>query len=186
MSRWVRLALLLPDYAQTAFMGALSHKLPGSRPRRVAQAVVVGEEGVLLAVRSNLRGWELPGGTIDPGESPEAAAVREVREETGLEVEIERAVGSWTRTGFLPHTAWVFRCRPLGGTLTPSHETPRVAWWDPEALPETLFPWYREPLAQALEVATPPVERNEHQGLRAIAAGMAIDLRMRLSNDEAR
>jgi len=185
LSRWVRLAQLLPDYAETALKGAFGHKLPGGGPRRVAQAVIVGDEGVLLTVRRDLRGWELPGGTIDPGETPEAAVVREVREETGLEVEIERPIGRWTRTGFLPHTAWIFRCRPLSGMLTPSPETPRVAWWDPEALPGTLFPWYREPLAQGLAEAGPPIERHEHQGLKAIAAGMAIDLRMRLSNDEA-
>ncbi|MCP3984905.1 MAG: NUDIX hydrolase [bacterium] len=179
MSRWLRLALLLPDYAQTAFHGVFSHRLPGGAPRRVAQAVVVGDEGVLLSLRPELHGWELPGGTIDPGESPEAAVVREVREETGLEVEIDWEVGTWTRTGFLPHTAWIFRCHPLGGTLTPSAETPEVVWWDPEALPETLFPWYREPLVQGLAAAGPPVERTEHQGLRAIAAGLAIDLRMR-------
>lgn len=184
--RAVRLARLLPDYALTAWSGLFGHHLPHSVPRRVAQAVVVGEEGVLLTVRVDLRGWELPGGTIDPGESPEAAVIREVREETGLTVDVERVVGTWTRTGFLPHTAYVFRCRPQAGVLTPSLETPRVAWWSPDALPDTLFPWYREPLAAGLAERAPQLERAEHQGLRAIAAGMRIDLRMRLSDDQAR
>ncbi len=150
------------------------------------QAVVLGPEGVLLTVRSDLRGWELPGGNPHPGEPDEQTVVREVREETGLRVAIERPTGTYHRTGFLPHEARVFRCSVLGGIPTPSEETPRVAWFDPEAPPATLFPWYREPLRDALGPAAPPVVRHERQGLGAVLAGMHIDLRMRLSNDTAR
>ncbi len=184
MGRFVRLARIVPDYGRTALRGWLGHRAPGRGPHRVAQAVVVGEEGVLLTVRAELRGWELPGGVVDPGELSTETVVREVREETGIDVEIEWEVGTWTRTGFLPHRVTVFRCRPVSGTPTPSAETPRVAWWDPQALPTaTLFPWYWEPLAAGLSGEADPVERTEHQGLRAIAAGMAIDLRMRWSDD---
>ena len=181
-----RLALLLPHYARTGLRGLLAHHRPGAREHHVAQAVVLREGQVLLAVRSDLRGWELPGGRVDPGEEPEETVVREVAEETGLEVEVERAVGRYHRRGFLPHTAFVFRCRPRAGQLRPSPETPRVAWWDLGELPATLFPWYREPLRDALAEHAPPVERSEHQGLRAIATGMRIDLRMRISGDRAR
>lgn len=186
MNRLVGLALLLPHYARTAWKGLVGHRLPGAGDHLVAQAAILDEGRVLLAVRSDLRGWELPGGRPDPGESAETAVVREVREETGLSVAIEREVGRYHRTGFLPHTAVVFRCRPTGGTPTPSHETPRVAWWPVDALPQTLFPWYRAPLADALADGELPAERHEHQGWREILAGLRIDLRMRVSGDDAR
>jgi hypothetical protein len=60
-----------------------------------------------------------------------------------------------------------------------------VAWFDVERLPATLFPWYRVPLADASAERPGPVRRREHQGLRSVLAGMAIDLRMRWTDDHA-
>ncbi len=62
---------------------------------------IVGVEGVvfdeagrmLLTQRRDLPFWCLPGGRVDPGETPMEAVVREVAEETGLAVEMERLVG---------------------------------------------------------------------------------------------
>jgi 8-oxo-dGTP diphosphatase len=178
-----RLGELLPVYARLAWWGIASPRLVEREPLVVHQAVILGERGVLLSVRADLRGWELPGGSARPGEPEEAALRREVREETGLEVEVERVVGDYVRSGFRPHTARVRVCRVVGGELAPSAETPALRWFRPERLPETLFPWYRMPLADALAGPGPPVERHEHQGLRAVLEGMGIDLRMRLSGE---
>ncbi len=176
---------LLPDYARTAWWGIAGHRLAGPDPHRVVQGVVLSDAGVLLTVRVDLRGWELPGGAPDPGESEEAALVREVREETGVEVAVERFTGEYRRSGFLPHVARVYRCRAVGGAARPSEETPRVAYFDPAAPPDTLFPWYHQPLFDALRPAGEPVVRHERQGLGAIWAGLRIDLRMRWSGDRA-
>jgi 8-oxo-dGTP diphosphatase len=151
----------------------------------VVQAVIRSERDVLLAVRRDLQGWELPGGNGNLGEALEAALIREVREETGLEVVVERHVGDYVRTGFRPHTASVFECRVSGGALRPSPETPLVRWFDPAALPDTLFPWYLAPLADALAGDRAPRLRREYQGLAAIWAGLSIDLRMRCSDYRA-
>jgi 8-oxo-dGTP pyrophosphatase MutT (NUDIX family) len=178
-----RLAELLPSYARLAWWGLFAPRLGESGPLRIVQAVVRSDRGVLLSVRADLRGWELPGGNLRPGEAEPAALRREVREETGLEVGVERCVGEYVRTGFLPHVARVYACRVQGGRLQPSVETPRVAWFDPAALPRTLFPWYRAPLCDALANLPQPVVRHEHQGVRSVWAGMTIDLRMRWQRD---
>jgi len=148
-------------------------------PLIVHQAVVLGPEGVLLAVRGEPRGWELPGGGAHPGESGEAAVCREVLEETGVTVQVEQRVAKYMRSGFRPHVAHIYRCRYESGTASPSHETPRVAWFPPDALPATLFPWYRGPLRDGLKPAGSVVVRRERQGLRSVLAGAWIDLRMR-------
>ena len=59
-----------------------------------------------------------------------------------------------------------------------------VRWFHPEALPGTLFPWYRQPIADALADRRDLV-RYEHQGVGAICSAMAIDLRMRWTADRA-
>ena len=121
-----RLARALPDYAANAWVGLVEPRLGRGGPMQVVQGVVLSEQGVLLAVRSNLRGWELPGGHGRRGEAPEVALAREIHEETGVDVEVGSLVGSYRRTGFRPHVALVYRCRPTGGAPRPSRETPLV------------------------------------------------------------
>jgi len=172
------MAAALPSYALIAWWGLVSPRRERA-PLVVLQAVIVGSEGVALALRAELRGWELPGGSALPGESDEAALRREVEEETGLAVEVEARVGDYHRSGFRPHTARVYRCAVVGGALRSSRETPAVAWFDPIALPRTLFPWFRGPLADALAELPEPVVVHERQGWRHVLAGLAIDVAMR-------
>jgi len=185
LSRIARLAAAIPTYARIAWWGLIAPRAPGAGDLRVVQAVILREGCVLLAVRGDLRGWELPGGTPHPGESERDALVREVREETGLSVEILRPVGDYQRSGFRPHLARVFVCRVAGGEERPSPETPRLRWFDVHSPPATLFPWYRLPLADALAGRQEPVVRREHQGASQVLAGLRIDLRMRISDDAA-
>lgn len=186
--RALRLASAFVSYAKIAWWGIVAPRGPfEKRALVVVQAVVLRDgEGAssvpeaLLAVRSDLVGWELPGGTPEPDEDLEAALVREVREETGIDVEIERHVGDYVRDGFRPHTARVYLCRASGGELQTSHETLDVRWHGADALPDELFPWYRTPVEDALADLDAPVIRREYQGLAAIWSGMTIDVRMRL------
>ena len=175
----------LSCYLRLGWWGLVAPRVREREPLVVVQAVVLGERGVLLAVRADLRGWELPGGTLEPGESSEQALGRELAEETGLEVEGLRHVGDYRRSGFRPHLAVVYACRPASGSLRVSSETRVLRWFDPAAPPDTLFPWYRQPLGDAIACLPEPVERWNRQGLRDIVAGMQIDLRMRLTGDRA-
>ena len=180
-----RLVAAAPNYMKIAWHGLVSPRMGKREPIAVSQAVILSEQRVLLAVRRDLRGWELPGGHLQPGESSEEGLIREVHEETGFDVAIDRHVGTYVRTGFRRYTASVFTCRVTGGELRPSIETPVVRWFDLDALPETLFPWFREHLADALASRTEPVARCNYQGAAAVWAGFKIELRMRLSDDQA-
>jgi len=176
MSRLGLLARAPLDWAEIAGWGMRSR---AHDPRLLVQGVVTGDAGVLLVLRRELRGWELPGGRAEPGEDERTALVRELREETGLDVEVAERIGESRRRGFAAHRARVHRCRVRGGALRPSADTPAVAWFQPAALPDTLFPWFRGPLLDALGPGPFPIVRDERLGLGAIAVGLRIDLATR-------
>ena len=113
-------------------------------------AMVTNDRGEVLLVNSPWRGWEYPGGLIEPGESFEAALKREVREESGVEIEI---------TGFVGICKNVernivnidFTARYMGGDLTTSEESTEVGWFTPEKAMEMItFPLTKKRLANML------------------------------------
>ncbi|HEY7136608.1 MAG TPA: NUDIX hydrolase N-terminal domain-containing protein [Acidimicrobiia bacterium] len=109
---------------------------------KVAVAAVVGNEAgeILLTQRADSGVWLYPVGWADVGYSPAEVAVKEVYEETGIEVEPVRlvAVFDGLRLGFarIPMYSMVFHCRMLGGALA-GHplETRAVGFFARDALP---------------------------------------------------
>lgn len=113
-------------------------------------ALVTNEKGEILLVNSPWRGWEYPGGLIEPGETFEEALRREIREESGVEVEIERFVGICKNLE-KDIVNIDFVCRYVSGELTTSDESTEVVWVTPEeAVKMITFPLTKKRLANML------------------------------------
>ena len=113
-------------------------------------ALVTNEEGKILLVNSPWRGWEYPGGLIEPGETFQQALRREIREEAGVEVEITGFVGICKNVG-KDIVNIDFTCRYVSGQLTPSEESTEVIWATPqEAMDLITFPLTKKRLANML------------------------------------
>ncbi|MFD7166917.1 NUDIX domain-containing protein [Streptomyces violascens] len=113
-----------------------------------ASAVVTDDRGRILLQRRRDNGlWALPGGAMDMGDSLPGTAVREVREETGLDVEITGLVGTYTDPRHViaysdgevrRQFAVVFTARVVGGELAVSDESTELRYVSPgdfEVLP---------------------------------------------------
>lgn len=109
-----------------------------------ASAMIFDDAGrVLLHRRGDTGQWFVIGGAVEPGETPAEAAVREAREETGLEVEPTRLVGVYTSLEVVypngdrcRYVVTAFRCRVVGGEPRPDgEESLELKWFDPRELP---------------------------------------------------
>ncbi|HCL8067240.1 NUDIX hydrolase [Enterobacter cloacae] len=128
---------------QTDTLKALHKAETGyATPKTDVRALILNERKVLLVRESDDMGWSLPGGWADVGDSPSLAIIREVHEETGLEVSVSRLLGVWDRNqhGHPPYP-WhvykmIFSCEVTGGELAVSHESLDIGYFDPDNLPE--------------------------------------------------
>jgi ADP-ribose pyrophosphatase YjhB (NUDIX family) len=129
-----------------------------------ASAVVTDEHGwILLIRRADSGNWALPGGALELGESISDCIVREVREETGLEVEVTGLVGIYTDPRHvIAYSDGEVRqqfnicltARPLGGTLRGSDESTDHRHVDPSQLDGlAMHPTQRLRLAHFLDTS---------------------------------
>ena len=109
-----------------------------------ASVVVVDDDGrILLHRRTDNDMWALPGGVMEIGETIAGCATREVREETGLDVDIVAIVGLYTDPGHVfayddgevrQEFSVCFRARVAGGSLAHSEESHEVGFFEPAAI----------------------------------------------------
>ncbi len=111
-----------------ADVGAVTPKVGGT-------AAIFDDNGrVLLMKRTDNHLWCMPGGLSEPLEGPDMTAVREAKEETGLDVQIRELVGVFTRLPdprYTPYTlvSVVYLCEITGGELQHSQEDEGLEWW---------------------------------------------------------
>ena len=103
-----------------------------------AAAIVLNEQDEILLIKGPRRGWEMPGGQVEEGESLKDAAIRETKEESGIDIEIIKFCGIFQNVErSICNT--LFLGKPIGGTPTTSSESLEVGFF---------------PIKEALEMVT--------------------------------
>lgn len=109
-------------------------------PKHVISAatIVLNDQNEILLIKGPRRGWEMPGGQVEEGESLKDAAIRETKEESGIDIEITKFCGVFQNvSGSICNT--LFLGTPIGGKLTTSTESLEVGFF---------------PIEKALEMVT--------------------------------
>jgi len=112
--------------------------------------IVVDPAGRILVIqRRDNHHWEPPGGVLELGETFDEGVRREVLEETGVTIEVERLTGAYKN---LPRgiVALVFRCRPVAGDPVATDESTSVQWVAPEEALSRMAPAYAVRVSDAL------------------------------------
>jgi len=126
-----------------------------------AFAIILDEQSrVLLNHRRDRDLWNLPGGGVESGELPTEAVVREVREETGLDVTIERLVGVYGKP-IKDEMVFAFACRIVGGQLTVTDEADAHMFFALDHIPRNTLPKHVERIEDALRAEPQPVFRRQ-------------------------
>lgn len=109
-------------------------------PKHIVSAatIVINDKNEILLIKGPRRGWEMPGGQVEEGESLQDAAIRETKEESGIDIEVTKFCGVFQNvSGSICNT--LFLATPIGGELTTSPESLEVGFF---------------PIHQALEMVT--------------------------------
>lgn len=118
------------------------------------------DDRILVSHRRDVDLWNLPGGRVRVGELPDAAVVREVREETGLDVEVIRLTGVYGRNDGRADIVFTFECAILGGSLVATEEADRHEWFAVDQLPVNTIPKQVARIRDALLRQAMPVFRT--------------------------
>jgi 8-oxo-dGTP diphosphatase len=119
-----------------------------------AGGVVMRDGRVAVVHRPKYDDWSLPKGKLDPGESSEEAALREVEEETGLRCELGPELPSihYTDSKDRPKVVRYWQMTPVEGEFSPTEEVDELRWLEPDEAASLLtYERDREPLEAVSE-----------------------------------
>jgi 8-oxo-dGTP diphosphatase len=123
-------------------------------PSLGVNTAIIHNNKILLTLRTDFEVWCLPGGSVERDESLAQAAMREAREETGLEVRLTRLVGTYSRPGWLDgglHVI-VFAADVTGGELFPqAEEVLEMRYFGRDELPAEMLLGHRQRALDALD-----------------------------------
>lgn len=126
-----------------------------------AFAIIFDEHGrVLLCHRRDFDAWNLPGGGVESGELPTEAVIREVKEETGLDINVERLIGVYGKSD-KDELVFSFLCQAIGGRLSATSESSECQYFRLIHLPMNTIPKHVERIHDAVEVTSQPVFRRQ-------------------------
>lgn len=127
-----------------------------------AGALVTNDEGDILLVNNPHRGWEFPGGQIENGEDLIEGITREVFEESGIKIKVDRLVGvysntksylGWDNKTIVPtKVIFDFLATAIGGDLKCSEESIEVGWFSKDLVLSMIRePWIRDRAMDMIE-----------------------------------
>ena len=122
-------------------------------PGLAVNVAVIHEEKILLTKREDFETWILPSGGVEEGESLAQAAIRETKEETGLDVKLTRLVGVYSRlSNMSPGYMVLFAAKPIGGEIKCQEgETIAVEWFGFDEIPSPLSLGHQRRIKDAIE-----------------------------------
>ena len=127
----------------------------------VAGIVIDDQDRVLVIRRRDNNHWEPPGGVLELNETFEQGVRREVLEETGVTVTVDRLTGVYKNMN-RGIVALVFRCHPEGQPVTATSEAREVRWMNRSQIAQAMDPAY---MVRVLDAFEPQSQARVHDGV---------------------